>query len=68
MYLNGVTLRIARDNVRAHIPDALDLAASGRVDPAAVVSHVIAWDDLPDALPLGHRKPVFVRDLPDVAR
>ena len=67
MYLSGVTLRIARDNVRAHIPDALALAASGRVNPAAVVSDVIAWDDLPDALPQGHTKPVFVRDLPGIA-
>jgi threonine dehydrogenase-like Zn-dependent dehydrogenase len=33
MYLTGVTLRIARDNVRAHIPDALGLAASGKVAP-----------------------------------
>jgi threonine dehydrogenase-like Zn-dependent dehydrogenase len=66
MYLNGVTLRIARDNVRAHIPDALDLAASGRVNPAAVVSHILPWDDLPEALPQGLTKPVFVRDLPGV--
>ncbi|MDX3457383.1 alcohol dehydrogenase catalytic domain-containing protein [Streptomyces sp. ME02-8801-2C] len=62
MYLTGVTLRIARDNVRAHIPDALALAASGTVDPARVVSHVLDWDQLPDALPEKHLKPVFVRD------
>ncbi|MCX5558441.1 zinc-binding dehydrogenase [Streptomyces sp. NBC_00038] len=61
MYLTGVTLRIARDNVRAHIPDALDLARSGRVDPARVVSHVLDWEQLPDALPENHLKPVFVR-------
>lgn len=63
MYLTGVTLRIARDNVRAHIPDALALAASGTVDPARVVSHVLDWEDLPTALPERHLKPVFVRDL-----
>jgi alcohol dehydrogenase len=63
MYLTGVTLRIARDNVRAHIPDALDLAASGTVDPARVVSHVLDWEQLPDALPEKHLKPVFVRRL-----
>ncbi|MEU4874533.1 alcohol dehydrogenase catalytic domain-containing protein [Streptomyces sp. NPDC021608] len=62
MYLTGVTLRIARDNVRAHIPDALDLAASGAVDPARVVSHVLDREQLPEALPEKHRKPVFVRD------
>ncbi|MEU6553356.1 alcohol dehydrogenase catalytic domain-containing protein [Streptomyces sp. NPDC046915] len=61
MYLTGVTLRIARDNVRDHIPDALDLARSGTVDPARVVSHVLDWEQLPDALPEKHLKPVFVR-------
>jgi threonine dehydrogenase-like Zn-dependent dehydrogenase len=61
MYLTGVTLRIARDNVRAHLPDALALAASGRVDPARVVSHVLDWEQLPDMLPEQHLKPVFVR-------
>ncbi|CCK25109.1 dehydrogenase [Streptomyces davaonensis JCM 4913] len=61
MYLTGVTLRIARDNVRAHIPDALALAASGKVAPEKVVSDVIDWEDLPTALPEKHLKPVFVR-------
>lgn len=63
MYLTGVTLRIARDNVRSHIPDALDLAQSGRVDPARVISDVIDWENLPEALPQKHRKPVFVRKI-----
>ncbi|WP_413804992.1 zinc-dependent alcohol dehydrogenase [Streptomyces sp. OE57] len=61
MYLTGVTLRIARDNVRGHIPEALDLARSGKVDPARVVSHVLDWEQLPEALPEKHLKPVFVR-------
>lgn len=51
MYLTGVTLRIARDNVRARIPDALELAASGKVARERVVSHVIDWEELPTALP-----------------
>jgi threonine dehydrogenase-like Zn-dependent dehydrogenase len=62
MYLNSVNLRIARDNVRANIPPALHLAQSGRVDPMQVVSHVLDWETLPDALPELHTKPVFVRD------
>jgi alcohol dehydrogenase len=62
MYLTGVTLRIARDNVRSHIPAALDLAASGTVAPERVVSHILDWEQLPDALPEKHLKPVFVRD------
>ncbi|KAF4407975.1 alcohol dehydrogenase catalytic domain-containing protein [Streptomyces lycii] len=70
MYLIGVTLRVARDNVRAHLPDALDLAASGTVTPERVVSHVLDWEQLPDALPETHLKPVFVRDTapPQTAR
>ncbi|MER5472821.1 alcohol dehydrogenase catalytic domain-containing protein [Streptomyces sp. NPDC002685] len=62
MYLTGVNLRVARDNVRSHIPDALALAGSGLVTPERVVSHVIDWEDLPDALPERRLKPVFVRD------
>ena len=61
MYLNSVNLRIGRDNVRANIPPALDLAQSGRVDPRKVVSHVLDWETLPEALPELHTKPVFVR-------
>jgi threonine dehydrogenase-like Zn-dependent dehydrogenase len=67
MYLTGVALRVARDNVRAHIPDALALAGSGKVDPARVASHVLDWEQLPEALPEKHLKPVFVRDRRAVA-
>ncbi|OKJ97882.1 hypothetical protein AMK34_13105 [Amycolatopsis sp. CB00013] len=67
MYLTGVTKRIARDNVRAHLPEALDLAQSGLVDPRRVVSDVFDWEELPSALPERHLKPVFVRDLPGFA-
>jgi alcohol dehydrogenase len=62
MYLRSVNLRLARDNVRANIPRALDLAQGGRVDPRRVVSHVLDWETLPDELPRLHTKPVFVRD------
>lgn len=62
MYLNSVNLRVARDNVRANIPPALHLAQSGRVDPLKVVSDVLDWETLPDALPQLLTKPVFVRD------
>lgn len=62
MYLSGVTLRIGRDNVRAHLPEALELAKSDRVDPARVVSGVFDWEELPEVLPKRNIKPVFVRD------
>jgi hypothetical protein len=41
----------------------LDLAAGGLVDPARVVSTVLDWEQLPEALLERHLKPVFVRDL-----
>lgn len=63
MYLSGVTLRVARDNVLAHLPAALELAASGRVDPVLVVSDVLPWEDLPIVLADPPTKPVFTRDL-----
>ncbi|MFD7504367.1 zinc-binding dehydrogenase [Streptomyces sp. NPDC059850] len=63
MYLTGVTLRVARDNVRSHLPDALELAGSGKVAPERVVSHVLDWEQLPEALPEKRLKPVFVRDI-----
>ncbi|MDA1362482.1 alcohol dehydrogenase catalytic domain-containing protein [Glycomyces luteolus] len=63
MYLTGVTMRIARDNVRVHLPDALDLALHGDVDPGRVVSGVYDWERLPEVLTERHRKPVFVREV-----
>ncbi len=56
-------LRIARGNVRAHIPDALGLAVFGKVSPDGVVSHVLDWEQLPEALLEKRLKPVFVRDI-----
>ncbi|MCA0155966.1 alcohol dehydrogenase catalytic domain-containing protein [Tsukamurella sp. M9C] len=63
MYLNSVNLRIARDNVRPTIPGALDLAASGTVDPRAVVSDVFDWEELPERIVGRHSKPVFTREI-----
>ncbi|MEV1068582.1 hypothetical protein [Streptomyces sp. NPDC050263] len=47
--------------MRDHIPDALDLARSGAVDPARVISPALDRERLPEALPEKHLKPVFVR-------
>lgn len=61
MYLSGLILHLGRDSTRAHIPQALRLAATGAVNPRAVVSDVLDWESLPAALPELRRKPVFVR-------
>jgi hypothetical protein len=62
MSVKSVNVRIARDNVRANIPPALEVAQHTEVDPMRVVSHVLDWETLPDALPEMHTEPVFVRD------
>lgn len=62
LYLNGVNLRIGRDSVRANIPHALDLCQAGRIHPEHVVSDVLDWETLPEALPELMTKPVFFRD------
>jgi len=67
MYLSGITLHLGRDSSRAHIPQALQLAATGAVNPRAVVSDVFDWEALPTALPMLRRKPVFVRSPVDAA-
>lgn len=62
LYLSGVTLHIGRDSVRGHIPAALDLAMTGRVDHRRVVSDVHDWQQLLEVLPELTTKPGFVRD------
>ncbi|HWF58410.1 MAG TPA: alcohol dehydrogenase catalytic domain-containing protein [Candidatus Dormibacteraeota bacterium] len=61
MYMSGLTLHLGRDSTRAHIPEALRLAAGGAVHPRRVVSDVLDWEMLPTVLPELRRKPVFVR-------
>lgn len=62
MFLTGVTLRIARDNIHAHLADALALASAGGVSPRPVISSVHPWEELPTQIMVPGRKPVFVRD------
>jgi alcohol dehydrogenase len=50
MYVDGVTLVVARNSARAHIPHVLQLVASGAIDPTPVTDRVVAWDDAEDAL------------------
>jgi len=61
MWMASVNLRIARDSAHAHVHEALDLAQDGRVDPRRVVSDVLDWEALPEALPELRTKPVFVK-------
>lgn len=49
MYTRGVTLHVARADSRRHLPEVLDLVASGRLDPLAVPTTVVPWDDAESA-------------------
>ncbi|WP_028063189.1 alcohol dehydrogenase catalytic domain-containing protein [Solirubrobacter soli] len=50
MYTRGCTLHTGRCHARALIPDVLALIADGRLDPAAVTSAVVGFDDAESAL------------------
>jgi alcohol dehydrogenase len=50
MYGHNVTLRVARANARALIPDVLDLMASGRLQPERVTTQLAPIDEAIPAL------------------
>lgn len=50
MYVTGVTFITGRVNARAHMPDVLELVASGRLEPERVTGAVASWDEAVDAL------------------
>jgi alcohol dehydrogenase len=50
MYTRGIHLHTGRVNSATVLPEVLELVASGRVDPAAVTSRVVSFDDAPAAL------------------
>jgi threonine dehydrogenase-like Zn-dependent dehydrogenase len=49
MYTKGITLHLSRADSRRYLPAALDLVTSGRLDPSAVPTTVVSWDDAADA-------------------
>ncbi len=50
MYTVGVDLRIARVMSRAVLPNVLDLAASGAIEPGRVTSRVVDWSEAAEAV------------------
>lgn len=62
MYMQGVSFTTGRPDVAPSIPAVLDLIAGGDVDPLAVYSDIVSFDDAPVALAEGLRKPLVVRD------
>ncbi len=45
LYTKGITLQVGRADSLLHLPAVLELAASGRFDPLALDTRVVAWDD-----------------------
>lgn len=71
MFGRNATLTISRSHIRSAIPGVLDLMASGRLRPEAVITTLGLYEDAP-ALLRHHllqadTKTVLVRDQPDLA-
>lgn len=44
MYTRGVTFHTSRADSRRYLPEVLDLVAAGRLDPLAVPTTVVDWE------------------------
>lgn len=49
MYSRGITLHASRADSRRHLPAVLELAASGAIDPLAVPTTTVPFDDAAEA-------------------
>ncbi len=50
MYITGMTFVTGRGHARTVIPEVLELARTGKIQPARVTSKVVSWDDAIPAL------------------
>jgi len=50
MYITGMTFVTGRGHARTVIPEVLELARAGKIQPALVTSQVVSWDDAIPAL------------------
>jgi len=50
MYITGMTFITGRGHARTVIPEVLELARAGKIQPARVTSKVVNWDDAIPAL------------------
>jgi threonine dehydrogenase-like Zn-dependent dehydrogenase len=49
MYTRGVTFHVSRADSRLYLPTVLDLVAAGRLDPLAVPTTIVPWDQAAEA-------------------
>jgi alcohol dehydrogenase len=65
-YVTGVRFLTGRVHARPAIPAAIELIASGRLDPGLVTTRIAGWEEAPSALAEGEFvKLVFDRGAPD---
>ena len=48
MYTRGITFHTSRADSRRYLPEVLGLVAAGRIDPLAVPTTVVRWDEAAD--------------------
>lgn len=56
VWIKGLSLRAGQANVVGHVDAVLALLASGRLDPAPLVTHHMALDDAPEAYAVYDRR------------
>jgi threonine dehydrogenase-like Zn-dependent dehydrogenase len=44
MYTRGITFHTSRADSRRYLPEVLDLVAAGRLDPLAIPTTVVDWE------------------------
>jgi len=49
MYTRGVTFHVSRADSRRLLPEVLTLVASGRLDPLAIPTTIVRWEEAPRA-------------------
>ena len=60
MYLKGVRYEVSRVHARATAPAVLELVTAGRLDPGAIITKVVSFDDAAEAMVDPAVKIVFV--------
>lgn len=61
MYTRGITFHTSRADSRRYLPEVLDLVAAGRIDPLAVPTTLVKWDDAAERWMAPALKMVFTR-------
>lgn len=62
MYAKGITYCVSRVHARATAPAVIDLVTEGRLDPGALITRVLPFEDAAEAMTEDAIKIVFARD------